>query len=145
VWTVAVKYQVLYNGQNISGLTSLASAGISVITESVTVTSGNPLWANGKWCSNTATVCSPGQLGSLNAQGTFWDLLSGFAMANQSFLIGGQKVLIGIPGLTGASTVLNNNYNSPKSTVSITYGGHPPVTFGAGLRQCGSEAGAPAP
>ena len=132
-WTLEVEYQVLVNGRPIIGNYSLASLGISLVTENVTTTSGGPIRGGGNWCLSTASCDEPG---SLTPSGTFWDILAGNGTATQSFMINGQTIPVTFPGATGASTVLNNVYNSAGKTISVGDGA---LTGNSTTRECGKN------
>ena len=132
-FTLEVDYQVLVNGTAILGNYSLASAGISLVTENVTVTSGDPVRGGGNWCLSSATCDQPG---SLTPAGTYWDDLAGNATVNQNFLINGQNIPVMFPGVGGAQTVLNNVYNSKGKTISVGSGA---LVGNSQTRACGKN------
>jgi YD repeat-containing protein len=116
-----ITYQLLENDQPIFGNDTLNSLGAAVF-ENVTVTSGQPIDANGQWCPAFSSLCSPP--GTMDPHGDFSDLLAanpqGPSTANQSFsyyMKGGQYILpvINFPGMP---SVLQNAYSSTSISVS---------------------------
>jgi RHS repeat-associated protein len=135
-WVLEVEYQVLVNGQPILGNYSLANAGISQVSETVTTTSGGPINGNGAWCLSNGNCAAPG---SLTPSGTFWDVLSGNGTANQSFAINGQTTSVTFPG-AAALTKLKDVFNSPGHSISVGGGA---LTGNSATRQCGTKNGDP--
>ena len=135
-WVLEVEYQVLVNGQPILGNYSLGSAGISQVNETVTTTSGGPIYGNGVWCLSSGNCAAPG---SLTASGAFWDVLSGNGSANQSFTINGQTIAVNFPGAVPLA-VLKNVYNSPGHSISVGGGA---LNGNSATRQCGTKNGDP--
>jgi hypothetical protein len=116
-----ITYQLLENDQPIFGNDTLNSLGAAVF-ESVAVTSGKSIDANGQWCPAGSSLCSTP--GSMRPNGTFMDYLAanpfGPSTANQSFSFytrGGQYILpvINFPGMP---SVLQNAYSSTSISVS---------------------------
>ena len=116
-----ITYQLLENDQPIFGNDTLNSLGAAVF-ENVTVTSGQPIDANGQWCPAFSPLCA--KPGTMNSKGQFTDELAanpqGPSTANQSFsyyMKGGQYLLpvINFPGMP---SVLQNAYSSTSVSVS---------------------------
>ena len=135
-FTLAVEYQVLVNGQPLLGNYSLSSAGISLVTETVTTTSGGPFFGGGNWCISGTQCDEPG---SLSPSGTFWDLYSGNGTANQSYQINGQTIAVTFPN-GGVASLLNNVYNSKGNSISLGSGA---LTSSLSIRECGTKHGDP--
>jgi hypothetical protein len=119
--TLEVTYELLLNNQPIFGNNTLNNLGASVF-ESVTVTSGKSLSANGQWCPAGSSLCTTP--GSMYANGTFTDDLAanpfGPSTANQVFSLyayGGPYTLPVI-NFPGSPTVLQNTYSSTSISVS---------------------------
>ena len=138
VWTLEVEYQVEVNGRPVVGNNALNNL-LSFISESVNVTSGPAMSANGVWCPVGSSGCSPS--GSISSTGTFWDVLAGINTLTQSFLLNGQTPLpVSLSGVAGTQTVLQNKYNSSGQVISVGNGG---IVGTSSTRPCGSQKGDP--
>jgi hypothetical protein len=135
-FTLAVEYQVLVNGQPVYGNNALNALGVSV-SETVTTTSGPPIYGHGTWCP-VGGVC--GTAGSMTSNGSFWDILSaspkGDSTANQTFFSNGQALQV--TNFSGGPAVLNNTYK--KKSISV---GNGAVTSTSTTRECGTKNGDP--
>jgi RHS repeat-associated protein len=131
-YALEVTYQLYINGAAAFSNTQMSSFGINYISETLTNATGNLVnQTPAKWClgSVAAGVCVSGDIGSLNTNGTFTDILGGQGSLTQSFYINGTgaalNVVFTIPGFVGPQqplTALNNTYNSRGKSISVAGG-----------------------
>ena len=137
-YSIEVTYQLYINGSSAYSNTEMSSFGINYISETLTNPTGNlKNQTPGKWCQGyiPAGVCIPADIGTLNGDGTFIDILGGQGTLTQSFYINGTgaplNVVFTIAGLVGPQnplTNLNNTYNS-----SPGVGKRPSISVAGGL------------
>jgi hypothetical protein len=112
--------QLLLNNQPIFGNSSLNNVGASVF-ESVTVTSGKSLSANGQWCPAGSSLCATP--GTMTPNGQFTDDLAaspfGSSTATQVFSLyeKGGPYTLPVINFSGSPTVLQNTYSSTSISV----------------------------
>jgi RHS repeat-associated protein len=134
-YALEVTYQLYIDGSAVYSNTEMSSFGIQYISEKLTNATGNMAQKTpGRWCQGYIPpgACIPADIGTLNGNGTFIDILGGQGTLTQSFYIDGtgaplNVVFTSFVGPQQPLTALNNTYNSTpgrgkKPSISIAGG-----------------------